>query len=136
MKRQRRELSAAKRLGGATLVLTAFCWTFVPAFAQTFTDDFNTPNDYQFGDTTGTIWTGMENVPGLIGSGVFDASTTNPGTLTVADPGTLEFDEDPGAGTGPPGIGWEGGRSTSPFLFRAVPAGQDFTATVKVSAQT
>jgi hypothetical protein len=75
----------------------------------------------------------MENIPGIIGSGTFEAAS---GVLTVQDPGTLEFDEDPGAGTGPPGIGWEGGRSTAPFLFRSVPAGQDFTATVKISAQT
>ncbi len=134
MKRQRRELSAAKWLGGATLILVAFCWTFVPAVAQTFTDDFNTPHDYQFGDTTGTIWTGMENVPGLIGTGVYDADTTNPDVLTVQDNGTFDADGDPGNGI--TGMGWEGNRSTAPFLYRDVPAGRDFTATVKISTQT
>jgi hypothetical protein len=136
MKRQQREFSVAKCIGVTSLVLAALLWARHAAIAQTFTDDFNTAHDYSFGDTTGTIWTGMENIPGVIGTGVFDASMANPGTLTVQDPGTLEFDEDPGAGTGPPGIGWEGGRSTSPFLFRDVPEGQDFTATVKISAQT
>jgi hypothetical protein len=134
MKRQRRELSAANWLGGATLILVAFCWTFAPAVAQTFTDDFNTPHDYLFGDTTGTIWTGMENVPGLIGSGVYDADTTNPDVLTVEDNGTFDADGNPDNGIS--GMGWEGGRSTAPFLFKDVPAGQDFTATVKISAQT
>ncbi|HJQ81897.1 MAG TPA: hypothetical protein VJ828_18170 [Lacipirellulaceae bacterium] len=134
MKRQQSEFSGAKCIGVASLVLAALLWARHPAFAQTFTDDFNTPHDYQFGDTTGTIWTGMENIPGLIGTGVHDADTTNPDVLTVEDNGTFDADGNPANGIS--GMGWEGGRSTAPFLFRNVPAGQDFTATVKISAQT
>jgi hypothetical protein len=75
----------------------------------------------------------MENVLNLNG-GVFNASMANAGTLTVEDNGT--FDADGNAGNGISGMGWEGGRSTAPILFANVPAGQDFTATVKISAQT
>jgi hypothetical protein len=35
-----------------------------------------------------------------------------------------------------PNLGWEVNRSTAPFLFNTVPAGQDFTATVKINSQT
>jgi hypothetical protein len=134
VKRLQSEFSIAKCISVATLILAALLWARHPAFAQTFTDDFNTSHDYQFGATTGTIWTGMENIPGLIGAGVFDANTNNPGTLTVEDNGTFDADGNPGNGIS--GLGWEGGRSTAPFLFRTVPAGQDFIATVKISAQT
>jgi hypothetical protein len=116
-------------LGSAVLL-----WMLSPVFAQTFTDDFNSPHDYGFGDTTGTIWTGMENIPGLISTGVFDADTANPDVLTVEDNGTFDADGNPANGI--TGMGWEGGRSTAPFLFTNVPAGRDFTATVKISAQT
>ena len=105
-----------------------------PSAAVTVSDNFNAPHDYQFGDTTGSIWTGMENIPGLIGVGVFDANSSNAGTLTVEDNGTFDSDGIPGNGIS--GIAWEGGRSTAPFLFTDVPPGQDFTATVKVVGQT
>jgi hypothetical protein len=134
MKRQQREFSAAKCIGVGSLVLAALLWARQPVFAQTVTDNFNSPHDYAFGDTTGTIWTGMENIPGLISTGVFDADMANPDVLTVEDNGTFDADGNPANGIS--GMGWEGGRSTSPFLLTDVPAGRDFTATVKISAQT
>jgi hypothetical protein len=129
MKRQQRECFAAKCFGVASLVLAALLWS-PTASAQTVTDNFNTAHDYQFGDTTGTIWTGMENIPLVTQTGVFDADTTNPDVLTIEDNGTFT------TGAAPHGIGWEGNRSTAPFLFTDVPAGKDFIATVKISAQT
>jgi hypothetical protein len=89
------------------------------ARAATFTDDFSADHDYQLGDTTGTIWNGMHNIPLIAGTGQFQALG-----------GTLKVDTN-GVNTG-----WEGGRSTAPLLFHTVPAGQDFTATVKISSQT
>jgi hypothetical protein len=76
----------------------------------------------------------MENIPLLVNQTVHDANTTNAGVLTVGDNGT--FDADGDAGNGISGMGWEGGRSTAPFLHTPVPAGMDFTATVRVTAQT
>src|SRR5262245_44341625 len=95
MKRLQSEFSAAKCITVASLVLAALLWARHPAFAQTFTDNFNTSHDYQFGDTTGTIWAGMENIPGLIGTGGFEA---NAGTLTVQDNGTFDADGNPANG--------------------------------------
>jgi hypothetical protein len=104
------------------------------AGAVVVSDNFNTAHDYQFGVLPGGgIWNGMENVLNLSG-GAFNASMTNAGTLTVEDNGTFDADGNPDNGIS--GMGWEGGRSTAPFLRRDVPAGQDFTATVKIAAQT
>ena len=65
-----------------------------------------------------------------LNGGLFNANISNTGTMTVEDNGTHV------AASGPPGVGWENGRSSAPFLYTNVPAGQDFTATVKISAQT
>jgi hypothetical protein len=141
MKRQRRELFVTLLVHRAIPVLLVSLLAITPASAAVLTDNFDDVQDYSFGPGgagPNEPWTGMENLPGLIGDGlaVYDSNATNPGVLTIQDNGTGEFDEDPGVGTGPPGLGWEGNRSTSPFLFADVPAGKDFTATVKISAQT
>lgn len=104
-----------------------------PTQAVTVTDDFSVTHDYLFGEVTG-IWAGMENVPILLGQDRFDANFANSGTLTVGDDGTFDADNDPTNGVS--GMGWERGRSTAPFLFTDVPAGQDFRATVKIVSQT
>jgi hypothetical protein len=136
---RRRVPSAARIVTCAALISIVSLWTVTQASAVTLTDNFDDVQDYTVGPGgagPNEPWTGMWNLPLVNGSGVFDSSTSNPGTLTVEDNGTVEFDEDPGAGTGPGGQGWEGGRSTSPMLYTDVPAGQDFTATVKISSQT
>jgi hypothetical protein len=103
-----------------------------PATAGVVSDDFSSDFNYALG-AVGGIWTGSENMLNLNG-GFYNANISNPGVLTVEDNGTFDADSDPG--TGITGMGWEGGRSTAPFLFTNVPAGQDFTATVKIGAQT
>ncbi len=134
MNRQRRELSATQRVLGCIAIGTcAFLAMAAPAGAVVISDNFNANHDYTAGDTTGTIWTGMENIPLLVNQTVHDANTTNAGTLTVGDNGTYVS---PGSPPLPPGMGWEGNRSTAPFLNLEVPAGKDFTATVKIVAQT
>lgn len=135
MNRQRMELSATRVvLGCAAIATFAFLSMVAPAGAAVISDNFNANHDYTTGDTTGTIWTAMENIPLLVNQTVHDANVSNAGTLTVGDNGTFDQDNDPM--TAPPGMGWEGGRSTAPFLHTAVPAGMDFTATVKITAQT
>jgi len=89
------------------------------AGAATLTDDFSTAHDYSLGDTTGTIWTGVHTPALIAGTGQFQAID-----------GLLKVDTN-GVATG-----WEGTRSNAPFLFNEVPAGQDFTATVKIASQT
>jgi hypothetical protein len=81
-------------------------------------DDFSADFDYSGGGTNG-IWDANYN--SAAGAGVFDANISNGGTLTIEVNNV--------------NIGWEGGRSTAPYLATNVPAGQDFTATVKVAAQ-
>jgi hypothetical protein len=122
--------------------LTALATLFIasPASAQTFTDDFSADFNYAFG-AVGGIWGGSENMSNLNG-GLFNANISSPGVLTVDDNGSFDanIDGDNNQATNPPGVapgyGWEGGRSSAPFLWREVPANQDFTMTVKVSSQT
>jgi hypothetical protein len=86
------------------------------------TDDFSTFFDYS-GGAVGGIWDGSFNMSNLAGGSFFSNMTFVDNTLTVQDNGATN-------------MGWEGNRSSAPFLFSNVPAGQDFTATVKISAQT
>ncbi len=109
-----RLLTPLRACGLATALLIAPAG----AGAATFTDDFSAPADYSLGGASG-IWDGMHNIPLIAGTGQFQAID-----------GVLRIDTN-GVSTG-----WEGGRSTSPLLFHTVPAGQDFTATVKIAAQT
>jgi hypothetical protein len=132
MKRQRRELSAACFLGCALAATIACFWVVTPAHSAVVSDSFDSNFNYALG-AVGGIWNGSENMLNLNG-GLYNANISNPGTLTVDDNGTFDADGDPANGIS--GSGWEGGRSTAPFLYTNVPAGQDFTATVKVSAQT
>jgi hypothetical protein len=99
-----------------------------PAGAQaaTFTDDFSTPTDYSLFPGPGPVWDGMHNEPIFVTDGF--------GQFQAVD-GVLRISTDDG--TAPvPNLGWEINRSTAPFLFHTVPAGEDFTATVKISSQT
>ncbi len=115
---------------GSALLLVS--WISTPAFAVVKSDDFNgDPFDYGGEPTNadGTfsggpvgIWDGSFNMANLAG-GSFDANFSDAGALHVDDNGITN-------------VGWEGGRSTAPFLYSSVPAGQDFTATVKIAAQT
>src|SRR5262245_23322320 len=89
------------------------------ARATTISDDFNDQHNYQLGSTFGTVWTGMHNIPIIVGTGRFEATH---GTLLVEDNGA--------------NVGWDNTKSTSPLLYHTVPAGQDFTATVKIASQT
>jgi hypothetical protein len=136
MKRRRRVLF----LAGLTLCTLLIAVTTDPVKAVVVSDDFSADANYAFG-AVGGIWQGSENMLNLNG-GVFNANLSNPGVLTVDDNGTFDpnVDGDNNPATNPagvaPGVGWEGGRSSAPFLWREVPANQDFTATVKISAQT
>src|SRR5262249_26952946 len=76
-------------------------------------------HDYSLGSIAGTGWTGMHNIPLIVGTGQFQATG---GTLRIGNNGA--------------NVGWDGMGSTAPLLYATVPGGQDFTATVKVSAQT
>ena len=119
-----RESSKARVLAcmlGTVIISLA---TVAPVGAVVVTDNFNANANYALGAVSG-IWDGSHNMPNLSG-GLFNANISNAGVLTVDDNGTFSAT----------GVGWEGSRSTAPFLFRNVPAGQDFTATVKVQPQT
>jgi hypothetical protein len=84
-------------------------------------DDFEAVHDFSSGAISG-IWDGSYNMPNLAG-GLFGSNFFATEVLTVDDNGVTN-------------VGWEGGRSTAPYLFADVPAGMDFTATVKISSQT
>jgi hypothetical protein len=97
----------------------AALFLLAPAGAQaaTFTDNFSANVDYSVFPGAGPVWDGMWNEPAFHadGAGSFEATG---GVLKV----TLDD------GTAPvPQVGWEGGRSTT---------NEDFTATVKINAQT
>jgi hypothetical protein len=84
-------------------------------------DDFSATYDYSDGSANG-IWTGSYNMPNLAG-GLFGSNFFGNEELYVDDNNVTN-------------VGWEGNRSTAPFLYTDVPAGQDFTATVKITSQT
>ena len=103
------------------------------AHAVVKSDDFSDPSSPDFGgaptNADGTfvggpigIWDGSWNMPNLAG-GSFDSNFTDTNALHIDDNGVTN-------------IGWEGGRSTAPLLWTTVPAGKDFTATIKITAQT
>jgi hypothetical protein len=91
------------------------------SWGVTVSDDFSAVADFSGGGVSG-IWSGSYNMPNLAG-GLFGSNFFATEELTIDDNGVTN-------------VGWEGGRSTAPFLFADVPAGQDFTATVKISGQT
>jgi hypothetical protein len=111
--------------------MAACLLAITPTSAATITDDFSAAADYAGGGVAG-IWDGSWNMVNLVG-GRFNTTATA-GVLTVDDLGIFDYDEDPM--TGISGYGWEGARSTAPFLFTDVAAGQDFVATVKILSQT
>lgn len=113
--------SLARISGCAAFGMFCWCWTAGPAIAATEMDDFSSVVDYSGGGVAG-IWDGSYNMPNLAG-GLFGSNFFGAEELTVDDNGVTN-------------VGWEGGRSTAPFLFTNVPAGEDFRATVKISAQT
>jgi MYXO-CTERM domain-containing protein len=85
------------------------------------TDGFNSQVDYSTGAVSG-IWSGSYNMPALAG-GTFAASPSFP------DNGLLVIDYDAN-------LGWEGGRSSAPFLYVNVPGNEYFTAEVTIVSQT
>lgn len=91
------------------------------ASGAVLTDSFNTQFDYSGGAVQG-IWSGSYNTTGLT-NGVVAASPS------FADNGLLVIGYDDN-------LGWEGGRSTAPFLFVDVPANNDFVAEVTIQEQT
>jgi hypothetical protein len=91
------------------------------AHAAVLTDNFTTQFDYSGGAVQG-IWNGSYNMPALAG-GIVGASPS------FADNGLLVIDYDAN-------LGWEGGRSTAPFLYVDVPADQNFIAEVTIASQT
>ena len=118
---------------GCSTVAMLFAATIsLPAHAVLISDDFNgAPFDYGGEPTNanGTftagpvgIWEGSWNMANLAG-GSFDANFTDANALHVDDNNVTN-------------VGWEGGRSSAPLLWTTVPAGQDFTATIKINAQT
>jgi hypothetical protein len=86
------------------------------------TDGFNAQFDYSGGAVQG-IWSGSYNMAALGAGGIVGASPTFP------DNGLLVFDYDGN-------LGWEGGRSTAPFLYVDVPGNENFTAEVTIVSQT
>jgi hypothetical protein len=130
--RRQQSFSKAHVLACALGTVIASLATVAPVGAVVVSDNFNADFNYALG-AVGGIWNGSENMLNLNG-GLFNANLSNPGVLTVEDNGT--FDADGNAANGITGMGWEGGRSTAPILTANVPAGQDFTATVKVNSQT
>jgi hypothetical protein len=133
MKQQRFLRSRDPLLGStlAALMATFLCASLAQAVVKS--DDFSDPSSPDFGgaptNADGTfvggpigIWDGSWNMPNLAG-GSFDSNFTDTNALHIDDNGVTN-------------IGWEGGRSTAPLLWTTVPAGKDFTATIKISAQT
>jgi regulation of enolase protein 1 (concanavalin A-like superfamily) len=99
-------------VSGKTIALAAAL--FVPPFATaaTFTDDFNTTQNYKLNGVSGTIWDGML---GGSNTSAADANTTTAGQLSVS---STNGD-------------WENGGNDGFFLYKNVTG--DFTATVYVA---
>jgi hypothetical protein len=131
-------------------IFALLCCGSSPALAQfgTFRDDFGvdaSPNAAQHDYTTGTmpagsIWSGIHNptfggspeLPAFFVADGFDFDqNSKAGKLFIEDL-NLHINED---GTSV-GTGWEGNSNTSPFLYRTIPAEANFTATMKIDAQT
>ena len=132
-------------------LLALLCCGSSQANAQvfgTFRDDFGVdanPNAAQHDFTTGTIpansiWSGIHNptfggspdLPAFFVRDGFDFDgNSKAGKLFIEDL-NLHPNED---GT-TVGTGWEGNSNTSPFLYRTIPADANFTATMKLDAQT
>ena len=128
MNQQRFLGSRAPLLGSALAarVMTFSCASLAHAVVKS--DDFSDPSSPDFGgaptnaDGTFTggpigIWDGSWNMANLAG-GSFDSNFTDTNALHIDDNNVTN-------------IGWEGGRSTAPLLWTTVPAGKDFTATIK-----
>jgi PEP-CTERM motif len=131
MNRLRLGMSVARCLGCAVIAALFVFWSTAPALAVVKTDNFTGAFDYGGEPTNanGTftagpvgIWEGSWNMANLAG-GSYDADFTDAGALHVDDNNITN-------------VGWEGGRSTAPLLWTSVPGNQDFTATVKITAQT
>lgn len=128
-----------RRLVLAIAVVCSAGFFAVTAAAQDFFDDFTTFHDYTDGTVpAGGIWSGIHNATN--GSGVggvpeafFQANGQD--AFGTPKPGLL-FIEDLNGGPSGAGVGWEGTRTSAPFLFRDVPATEDFDAKMKIDAQT
>jgi len=103
-------------------VMTAFTiFSSGRATSQTFTDDFSAVFDYSGGAVDpNNIWSGSYNTANLSG-GLFGANLFANEELYVDDNNVVN-------------VGWEGGRSTAPFLFVDIP-NNNFSSTVKITTQ-
>ena len=121
-----------------TLAFTT-CLVSARAQAQLFVDEFTTFHDYTTATVpAGGIWTGIHNAtngsgPGGVPVGILQANGMD--AFSNPKPGVL-FIEDLNGGPTGTGIGWEGNRTSAPFLFRDVPAAEDFDVKIKINAQT
>ena len=111
--------NARKAIFAASIAVIAIA--ACTARGAVLTDNFNAQFDYSGGAVQG-IWSGSYNMAALAG-GIVGASPTFP------DNGLLVFDYDGN-------LGWEGGRSTAPFLYVNVPGNEYFTAEVTIVSQT
>jgi hypothetical protein len=117
------------------------CLVSASAQAQLFVDEFTTFHDYTSAGGSvpaGGIWTGIHNAangsgPGGVPVGIIQSNGMD--AFSNPKPGVL-FMEDLNGGPTGTGIGWEGNRTTAPFIFRDVPASEDFDAKIKINAQT
>jgi hypothetical protein len=108
----------------------------------TFRDDFELFHDYHTNTVpAGGIWSGVNNadngdngtlIAKFVSDGTDGFGLPRDNVLFIEDlNGQLPPTEDDAVG-----VGFEGGRNTAPMLYRNVPSEQDWSATVKINAQT
>lgn len=147
VRRRRTAIFGAKAVALVAALVLGWSSAAVAQYG-TFRDDFGNdanPNGAMFDFTTGnvpagSIWSGIHNPtnggvpesPGFFVSDGFDFDgNSKAGKLFIEDLGA-HLNEDGST----VGIGWEGGRNNAPFLYRTIPADANFTATMKIDAQT
>jgi hypothetical protein len=115
------------------------CLMSARAQAQLYIDEFTTFHDYTTATVpAGGIWTGIHNATNGSGAGGVPVGIVQANGMDAfgnPKPGVL-FMEDLNGGPLGTGIGWEGARTSAPFLFRDVPASEDFDVKIKINAQT
>ena len=95
--------------------------SMTPANAALFSDDFETPWPYSL-DLPNGIWTGTHNMANLNG-GMFESNPDGQGQLVVDNLAGESY-------------GWSGPDSNAPLVYFDVPGSADWTATVRIDAQT
>lgn len=117
----RQRLNAFLPLGAMWALSALVVFSGSTSWAGTLSDDFSSVADYSDGSVSG-IWDGSYNMPNLAG-GLFGSNLFANEELYVDDNNVTN-------------VGWEGGRSTAPFLFVDTNSDEAFTATVKITSQT